>query len=129
MPRVTELALCTASFDFRPPLRAELLRLQSSSYEVCLNLGLQLMLVTLLVEGHQCVIVPRRSNVTANVQMWTFARFRFAVRPIYPAVGFTAVRPSSGAQPASGTVGTFAHFPGVKQMGSGVGHPPRSRRG
>jgi hypothetical protein len=105
VPRVTELALCTASFDFRPPLRAELLRLQSSSHEVCLNLGLQLILVTLLVEGHRCVVIVPRSKVTANVQMWTVARFRFAARPTYPAVGFTTVRPSCGGHAAGGVVG------------------------
>jgi hypothetical protein len=69
------------------------------------------MLVTLLVEGHRYVNVTR-SNATANVQMWTFAPFRFASRPSYPDVGFPAVRPACGAQPVSGTVGTVVHFRG-----------------
>jgi len=74
------------------------------------------MQLTLLVRGHRCVNVPR-SNVTANVQMLTFALFRFAARPSYPAVGIPAVRPACGAQPASGSVasgivGTVAPFRG-----------------
>jgi len=38
---------------------------------------------------------------------------------------FTPVRAGSGAHPASYTVGTGS-FPGVKRLGSGVGHPPPS---
>ena len=35
----------------------------------------------------RCANVPRR-NVTANLQMWMFACFRFAARPSFPALGF-----------------------------------------